>query len=915
MTSFVLPPLSLKSRITLATLCILLASLWALSFFAGQALRRDMERLLGEQQLSAVSWVGIQVNSELETRFKALEKKAAALSIAMRTGPDAMQSVLDQSPILQMLFNAGSVAYRIDDQILAEVHVVADRRDVNYMAIDTVAAEIKQGRRSINLSGLTANPRTPIVAMIVPITDETGVVIGALAGEINLTIPNFLGQITDSRYGRTGGYLLVVPQERLVLMATDKSRILERLPAAGAIPLIDRFMTGYEGYGVVVNPVGVEVLASAKGVPVAGWYVATLLPTEEAFEPFREMQQRMRMITLLLAVLAAGVTWWILKIQLSPLRRTAKALTAMSNMSNDSQLIRPLPSGRNDEIGQVISGFNRLVETLGKRETALQDTEWKFRALFEKGPIGVAYHEMIYDDQGKPVDYRFLDANEAYNNLTGVDPRGKTVKQIFPEIDQDPFNWIGTFGRVARTGEQIRVEQYFQSNGCWYDIVAYQYKPDQFVAAFLNITERKRAESALHDSEMKLEAIFNASPAAMSVADANNDFRTVSVNMAWERQFRRQRQDVLGQNAQEMGLWANAADRDRFLAALSYSGCVNGMEAELLAGDGQRMLCVISSLVTEIHGNRLQLMMAVDITERRRIENEIQALNHELEERVASRTEQLSSANAELAASLENLHRAQDELLRTEKLASLGALVAGIAHELNTPIGNAVTVATTLVDLQKAFSGQIETGLSRAVLREFVDDVGEAGQILDRNLHRAVELVGSFKQLAVDQSSYQRRRFELHALVHEILLAMGPAVRKTSYTVCDEVQTGLVLDSYPGPLGQILMNLINNALIHAFEGKETGTVRIQAQALEPGLVIVSVNDDGCGIPVEHQKRIFDPFFTTRLGQGGSGLGLHIVFNLVVDLLGGRIDVASEPGKGCVFSMRLPLVAPQAKVLN
>ena len=912
MTSFVLPPLSLKSRITLATLCILLVSLWALSFFASRALRKDMERLLGEQQLSTVSLVGVQVNSELETRFKALEKKAAASSIAIRTGPEAMQAVLDQSPILQMLFNAGAVAYGIDGQIVAQFPEVADRRDINYMEIDAVAHAVKQGRSTISLPGLGANPKTPIFAMIVPITDETGAVIGALAGEINLTIPNFLGQITDSRYGRTGGYLLVVPHERLVLMATDRSRILEKLPDAGAIPLIDRFIAGFEGYGVVVNPLGVEVLASAKGIPAAGWYVAALLPTEEAFAPIREMQQRMRMTTLLLTVIAAGMTWWILKIQLSPLLRTAKALAAMSNAS---QFMRPLPSKRNDEIGQVIAGFNRLLETLGKRETALQDTEWKFRALFEKGPIGVAYHQMIYDNQGNPIDYRFLDANEAYKNLTGVDPRGKTVRQIFPEIDKDPFNWIGTFGRVARTGEQIRVEQYFESNGCWYDCVAYQYKPDQFVAAFMNITERKRAESALHDSEMKLEAIFNASPAAMSVADANNDFRTVSVNMAWERQFRRQRQDVLGQNAQDMGLWADPADRDRFIAALSNSDSVNDMEAELLTGDGQRLLCVISSLITEIHGNRLQLMMAVDITERRRIENEIQALNVELEERVARRTEQLSGANAELAASLESLHRAQDELLRTEKLASLGALVAGIAHELNTPIGNAVTVASTLVDLQKKFFTQIETGLSRAVLKEFVDDVGEAGQILDRNLHRAVELVGSFKQLAVDQSSYQRRSFDLHGLVHEILLAMGPAVRKTSYTVCDDVQPGLVLDSYPGPLGQILMNLINNALIHAFEGKETGTVRIQAQALEPGLVIVSVSDDGRGIPVEHQKRIFDPFFTTRLGQGGSGLGLHIVFNLVVDLLGGRIDVASEPGKGSVFSMRLPLSAPQAKALS
>ena len=131
---------------------------------------------------------------------------------------------------------------------------------------------------------------------------------------------------------------------------------------------------------------------------------------------------------------------------------------------------------------------------MGKRDTALQEMEWKFQALFEKGPIGVAYHEMIYDDSGKPIDYRFIDANDTYKNLTGVDPRGKTVLEAFPGIEKDTFDWIGIFGHVARTGEQKRFESYLQANGQWYDVVGYQYKPDHFVAAFTNITERKQAE-------------------------------------------------------------------------------------------------------------------------------------------------------------------------------------------------------------------------------------------------------------------------------------------------------------------------------------------------------------------------------------------------------------------------------------
>jgi PAS domain S-box-containing protein len=331
--------------------------------------------------------------------------------------------------------------------------------------------------------------------------------------------------------------------------------------------------------------------------------------------------------------------------------------------------------------------------------------------------------------------------------------------------------------------------------------------------------------------------------------------------------------------------------------------------------DGRKLsvLCSIFA-IPDTQGDKQYVFLDIDITERRRIENEILGLNAELEARVAKRTEELSGANDELRMTLDNLNRAQDELLRTEKLASLGALVAGVAHELNTPIGNAVTVSSTLVDAQKHFSEQLSSGLSRSALQAFVDTVGEAGQILERNLQRAAELVGSFKQLAVDQSSYQRRPFDLREVVHEVTLAMGPAVRKTQHQVRVDVAPGIRLDSYPGPLGQILMNLINNALIHAFADKQSGTIRIEADSIDSAWVTLTVSDDGRGISPEHQKRIFDPFFTTRLGQGGSGLGLHIVFNLVVDLLGGRIDVASIPGRGAAFLLRIPTAAPSPKVL-
>ena len=184
--------------------------------------------------------------------------------------------------------------------------------------------------------------------------------------------------------------------------------------------------------------------------------------------------------------------------------------------------------------------------------------------------------------------------------------------------------------------------------------------------------------------------------------------------------------------------------------------------------------------------------------------------------------------------------------------------------------------------------------------------------MLERNLRRAAELIGSFKQIAVDQSTYQRRSFELCEVVQEIALAISPILRRASIELQDRTQPGMAMQSFPGPLGQVLINLVNNAVVHAFEPEQAGVVCISAALSTPGRLRVLVTDNGRGIPREHLKRVFDPFFTTRLGQGGSGLGLHIVHSLVTGLLGGRIEVDSEPGLGTRFCIDLPRVAPVAE---
>ncbi len=290
--------------------------------------------------------------------------------------------------------------------------------------------------------------------------------------------------------------------------------------------------------------------------------------------------------------------------------------------------------------------------------------------------------------------------------------------------------------------------------------------------------------------------------------------------------------------------------------------------------------------------------VSTDITERKRSELE-------LEELVNVRTRQIADTNRELADSLGNLQRAQDELVRSEKLAALGSLVAGVAHELNTPIGNSLLAVSTLLDQSTAFAASINAGVKRSTLQAYIEDVNNGSQIVLRNLHRAVDLVASFKQVAVDRATSQRREFELNELVSEILLVLMPTFKKSGVRVSHEIPPGITMASYPGPFGQVLINLVNNGLIHAFEGVENGEIKITAVAISGDAVEIAVRDNGSGIAPENMGKIYDPFFTTKLGRGGSGLGLNIVYNIVYGLLGGRIDVKSALGEGTSFILTLP----------
>ena len=298
------------------------------------------------------------------------------------------------------------------------------------------------------------------------------------------------------------------------------------------------------------------------------------------------------------------------------------------------------------------------------------------------------------------------------------------------------------------------------------------------------------------------------------------------------------------------------------------------------------------------------------------IEAEQSKLNVSLEGKVQQRTLALKKANNELIQTLEKLHQFQRQMVQNEKMASLGDMVAGVAHEVNTPIGLGVTSSTMmldrLADMRKAF--ETDT-LKASSLTKFIAEGEENLNIIYRNLNRAAELIANFKQVAVDQTSDNSRIFAFDELLDEILLSMRPKLKKVTHQINVNCPSNLIIESKTGPINQIISNLIMNSIIHGLDDIASGPIDIEVTLVEETSISLVYKDNGRGIPQSFQQKIFDPFVTTKRGHGGSGLGMHLVFNLVTQALNGSISLISEEGQGVQFNIVFPVKNKNASMIN
>jgi PAS domain S-box-containing protein len=466
-------------------------------------------------------------------------------------------------------------------------------------------------------------------------------------------------------------------------------------------------------------------------------------------------------------------------------------------------------------------------------------------------------------------------------------------------------------GALARHSEKLAEGQFSQlpeSGGDELEVVTHSLN---LMSAALRerIAQLEESQRRLRESEERFRTLFDMTPLPLSVSD--QDGRIIGANQALVRTFGTPLHELIGKRSDQVTFWASPNERQRIWNEFRQHGVVHGEMADVVLPDGGPGQVAIWSSSLMLDGRHAIIWALLDLTQEMQAKQQLRELNDALESRVRERSAALEQANRDLSNALETLQRTQHDLIAAEKMASLGSLVAGIAHELNTPIGNSLLASTALDDRVQEFTQTIANGsVRRSTLNHHLEEVQLACGLISSSLEKAAALIASFKQIAVDQTNDQRRHFRLQAVALDTVATYTPRLRRSAIQMEVDVPPELELDSYPGSLYQVFNNLINNALMHAFEDRQCGQLWLSARTTENRQVEIVFRDDGIGMPEEVLRHVFDPFFTTKMGNGGTGLGMNIVYNIATGVMGGRIAIDSAPGEGTTIRLVVPGISPQ-----
>ena len=876
------PRWSLKTRLTIFTVAIFVISVWSLAFYVTAMLRTDMERTSGEQQLSTVSLVGAQIDQALKARMDALELFAGSVAPSLLDNPAVLQKDVEERTILQNLFNAGIFVTRLDGNAIAEFPIIG-RVGLNYLDRDHVAAALKEGRATVGRPVIGKRVVSPSFAITVPIRDPRGRVIGALTGATDMAKPNFLDSVAESRYGASGGFLIIDPAHRLFITASNnKTLVMQPLPAPGINRVLDRRLQGFDGPAVNATSRGVEVLTSSARVPVGGWFVVATLPTAEAFAPSDDMQKRVFLATAVLSVLMTFLTWWMIRRQLAPMSAASQALGAQTDASRHP---RPLPVSSEDEIGELIGGFNRLLATLEKRDEALLLSEEQMAASQRFGGTG----SWTYDPRTSAIQL-----SENMRAIFGLPPGARECKledllACVPERDRVRRVLATAIGEGRPYDDEFAVNPVGQSRP---RIVLSLGKPEAGVPGSMakvlgfvqDVTEVRAIEADLRRHREQLEELVGKRTEALAASEQRWKF-------------------ALEGAAQ--GVW----DWDRVRGTAYYSpqykrmlGYADDEPFETMAEAGFARLHPDDRAATDAAVERHLSGEAPYYTAEFRCRRKdgswiwIESRGMVVERTPEGRATRMIGTHVDITTrkgEVLAMEKAKDQALAASRAKT--AFLAMMSHELRTPLNGMM--------------GMTELALRRATDPKQADYLAKA-KVASKHLLAIINDVLDISNVESGHLVLGRVDFTLGATLEKLAGGLDALAAGKGLRLSVEVDPGLQqrhLAGDPTRLGQVLSNLAGNAI----KFTDAGTVTLRVRAVEDSAsevrVRFEVQDTGIGISAEGQRLLFQPFEQVDASlarrYGGTGLGLAIAQRLV-NLMGGEIDVASSPGVGSTFSFTL-----------
>lgn len=836
-----------------------------------------MTRLLSDQQYSLATLLAKEMEYAVASRLDALERVALGADQAMRGGETAMQAHIEARPLLHALFNGGLVVYNADALAVAS-YPVGHARAGTYLR-DAVLIEqaIGRGHATIGKAYLGDRFDAPSFSMAAPIRDEHGGVLGIIVGEIELGLRNFMTEAMTTPFGKSGGFLLIDRDERQIIMATDKRRVMEKLPGPGVNPLIDRFLAGYEGTAVLVNPLGEEVLVADRVIRSAGWIISVTTPTREAFAPITAMKQHLLGATALLSLLAAVLAWWFLRRQFRPLESSLHHLAAMRQ---PGQPLVPLPVGRPDEIGQFIAGFNSLIEGIEAREASLRDNDACLRSILTTSLDG--FWKVSREGY-------LLDANETYARMSGypVDELiGMHVSALLAEASAAEA--AQRQQQIIETGHLQFEDVHRRKDGSLWPIEASAtFQPQgggQVVAFIRDITGRKRNEAALREAERKFTALVEQSLVGVYMI-RGGEWLYINPQMARMFGYASAEECIASTRVGDL-----VAPESRALVAENLRRRLSGEIARISYGftglrkDGGRIEVEVFGSTLEYDGQPAVLGLVVDVTERKRAEAELERHRLQLEELVLERTHELAEARDRA----ESANRAKS------------AFLSSMSHELRTPLNHIAGFAALLARDVETPRGKERLDKLRASTDMLL---GMINDILD------------YSRLEADQLAIETVDFELVSLLRQVEQAHRAVAVSKGLILQHAVAAGVpgIVRGDPVRLAQVLGHLLGNAV--KFSERGCITVRVDIAETVPPMLRFAVEDQGIGIPADRHGSLFQLFNQIDASStrrfGGTGLGLQLCKRLA-ERMAGTIGFSSVEGQGSVFWFTVPLLSRESR---